>query len=111
MEQCFNRPFSSLRPQPHSRAPRALRKARGLASDPKAPVVQVQRTHRSIAFGKRVGSRATPLLSAREASPRTILFDRAENMFFQHLARLSRSKTMGLPFSAGRRVYLRSRSF
>jgi len=27
MEQCFNRTFSSLRPQPHSRSPRSLRAA------------------------------------------------------------------------------------
>ena len=69
----------------------------GLASDPKAPVVQVQRTHRSIAFGKRVGSRANPLLwareaasretlllSAREASARTNLFDQPVKRVFQH---------------------------
>src|SRR3989338_1835378 len=45
--------------------------ARGLASDPKAPVVEVRINHCTIAFGERVRSRANLLLWAREAGPRT----------------------------------------
>src|SRR3970282_2519240 len=73
MEQCFNRTFSSLRPQPRSRSPRSLRKARGLASDPKALDVEIRINHCTIAFGKRVRSRANLLLWPRAAGSRANL--------------------------------------
>src|SRR3990172_868859 len=58
MEQCLNRTFSSLRPQPHSRSPRSLRKARGLAERPESTRRGDSDYHYTIAFGKRVRSRA-----------------------------------------------------
>src|SRR5574341_1496790 len=65
---CLNRSFRVGRPQPHSRSPRSLQKSlraglreRGAwRSEPKAPVVQVQRTHVSIAFGERGGPPSDP---------------------------------------------------
>ena len=70
IDLCLNRSFPVGRPQPRSRSPRSLRKARGLASDPKAPDVEIRINHCTIAFGEQVRSRATPLLWAREAGPR-----------------------------------------
>src|SRR3989338_2599929 len=71
MEQCLNRTFSSLRPQPHSRSPRSLRKVRG--------AWRATRKHRSRRFGlttvlllsgSEPGPRAVPLLWADEAASR-----------------------------------------
>src|SRR3989338_6388369 len=59
MGQCLIRTFSSLRPQPPSRPPRSLRKARGFAE-------QVQSIE-----GKRFKEPTGLLLWAGEVSPRT----------------------------------------
>src|SRR3990167_2964183 len=63
MERCFNRTFSSLRPQPHSRSPRPLPAAplgvRGPAEQ--AESIETERFDEATAL----------LLSAREAGPRT----------------------------------------
>src|SRR3989337_2530733 len=58
MEQGLKRNFSFLRPQPHSRSPRSLGKARGFAE-------QAQSIER-----KRFKEPTGPLLWAREAGPR-----------------------------------------
>src|SRR5574341_2497155 len=81
MEQCLNRTFSSLRPQPHSRSSRSLRKAREVAEQ--AQSIERKRFKEPtglllwageaasranpIAFGERVRSRANPLLTGRGA--------------------------------------------
>src|SRR3990167_1152718 len=83
MERCFNRTFSSLRPQPHSRSPRSLRKAREVAEQ--AQSIERKRFKEPtgpLLWAGEAAPRVTQLLSAREASPRTILFDRPEDRFF-----------------------------
>jgi SAM-dependent methyltransferase len=50
---------------PHLRAVITAHERGGLPSKPKAPVVQVQRTHVSIAFGERGKAPSDPLLGAR----------------------------------------------